>query len=53
ESAGEKINLIAGNPENIKITTPIDLKIAEVLLKIIPNFSSPSIQISGDCRKFP
>ncbi len=53
ESAGEKINLIAGNPENIKITTPIDLKIAEVLLKIIPNFSSPSIQISGNCRKFP
>lgn len=33
ESAGEKINLIEGNPENIKITTPIDLKIAEALLK--------------------
>jgi len=53
ESAGEKINLIKGNPENIKITTPIDLKIAEALLKITPNFSSPSIQISENCQKFP
>jgi 2-C-methyl-D-erythritol 4-phosphate cytidylyltransferase len=33
ESAGEKINLIEGNPENIKITTSIDLRIAEALLK--------------------
>jgi 2-C-methyl-D-erythritol 4-phosphate cytidylyltransferase len=29
---GEKINLIAGNRENIKITTPQDLIIAEALL---------------------
>lgn len=28
---GERITLIDGNPENIKITTPYDMKIAEVL----------------------
>jgi 2-C-methyl-D-erythritol 4-phosphate cytidylyltransferase len=33
EAMGEKINLIAGNCENIKITTPQDLIIAEALLK--------------------
>ncbi len=33
EAMGEKINLIEGNRENIKITTPQDLIIAEVLLK--------------------
>ncbi|MEO6883776.1 MAG: 2-C-methyl-D-erythritol 4-phosphate cytidylyltransferase [Bacteroidia bacterium] len=33
ESVGEKIHLIDGNPENIKITRPKDLLIAEVLLK--------------------
>ncbi len=33
ESLGEKIHLIDGNPENIKITTPRDLKIAEALIK--------------------
>jgi 2-C-methyl-D-erythritol 4-phosphate cytidylyltransferase len=33
EAAGEKINLITGNDENIKITTPRDLIIAEALLK--------------------
>jgi 2-C-methyl-D-erythritol 4-phosphate cytidylyltransferase len=32
ERAGEKINLIAGNPENFKITFPADLKFAEMLL---------------------
>jgi 2-C-methyl-D-erythritol 4-phosphate cytidylyltransferase len=32
EALGEKINLVEGNKENIKITSPIDLKIAEVLL---------------------
>jgi 2-C-methyl-D-erythritol 4-phosphate cytidylyltransferase len=32
ESAGEQINLLEGNQENIKITTPLDLKIAEQLL---------------------
>jgi len=32
ESAGNKINLVAGNRENIKITTPDDLAIAEALL---------------------
>lgn len=33
EANGEKINLIDGNKENIKITTPHDLVIAEVWLK--------------------
>ena len=33
EMTGEKINLIEGNYENIKITTPQDLIIAEALLK--------------------
>ena len=33
EAMGEKINLIEGNPENIKITIPQDLIVAEVLLK--------------------
>ena len=32
EYLGEKINLIEGNSENIKITNPIDLKYAEILL---------------------
>ncbi|MDR2825035.1 MAG: 2-C-methyl-D-erythritol 4-phosphate cytidylyltransferase, partial [Prevotellaceae bacterium] len=32
ESAGHKIHLTEGNPENIKITRSIDLKIAEALL---------------------
>ena len=32
EKLGEKINLVEGNPENIKITNPIDLKIAEALV---------------------
>ena len=31
ELAGYKINLVEGNDENIKITTPMDLKLAEVL----------------------
>ncbi len=33
ESFGEKINLIEGNPENIKITTPQDLIFAEALME--------------------
>lgn len=32
ESAGYKITLTVGNRENIKITTPFDLKVAEVLV---------------------
>lgn len=32
ESYGHKITLVEGNRENIKITTPYDLKIAEVLI---------------------
>lgn len=32
EAAGVKINLVDGNVENIKLTNPIDLKIAEALL---------------------
>lgn len=34
ESAGSTINLVEGNRENIKITTPADLIVAEVLLKM-------------------
>jgi len=33
ESIGYAINLVEGNPENIKITYPKDLKIASSLLK--------------------
>jgi len=33
EALGEQIKLVDGNPENIKITSPKDLLIAEVLLK--------------------
>jgi len=33
EKAGGKINLVEGNAENIKITTPHDLVLAQVLLK--------------------
>lgn len=33
ESIGMKINLVEGNPENIKITTPFDLKLAEIFVK--------------------
>ena len=33
EKTGEKIQLVEGNEENIKITKPFDLKIAEVLLQ--------------------
>jgi len=33
EKMGEKIVLTKGNPENIKITRPIDLIIAEALMK--------------------
>lgn len=32
EALGEKVTLVAGNRENIKITTPFDLRIAEALL---------------------
>ncbi len=32
EANGHKMNLVEGNRENIKITTPIDLKIAEALV---------------------
>ncbi len=31
EAMGFPVNLVAGNPENIKITTPFDMKIADVL----------------------
>ena len=31
ESYGFRINLVEGNPENVKITTPLDLKIADYL----------------------
>jgi len=33
ENLGIKINLVEGNPENIKITRPADLKFAEAFLK--------------------
>ena len=32
EQMGQQIYLVEGNPENIKITAPIDLKIAELFL---------------------
>ena len=35
EAAGYSINLVEGNRENIKITTPLDLKIAESILYIV------------------
>lgn len=35
EAMGEKINLVDGNPENIKITQPSDLQIAALFLKTI------------------
>jgi 2-C-methyl-D-erythritol 4-phosphate cytidylyltransferase len=35
EAIGEKINLIEGNRENIKITTPQDLVIANALMSVI------------------
>jgi len=34
EAMGEKINLIEGNRENIKITTPLDLIIAEAIMSL-------------------
>lgn len=34
ESMGEKINLVEGNRENIKITTPQDLIVAEALMRV-------------------
>ena len=36
ESIGEKIHLVDGNPDNIKITTPRDFVLAEALLKYRP-----------------
>ncbi len=33
EAMGYKINLVEGNPENIKITTPFDFHVAEMLLR--------------------
>lgn len=34
EALGEKVHLVEGNRENIKLTTPFDLKLAEVLCSI-------------------
>jgi 2-C-methyl-D-erythritol 4-phosphate cytidylyltransferase len=36
ESTGERIVLVDGNRENIKITTPEDLLLAETLLPFVP-----------------
>ena len=33
EKTGHTINLVEGNPENLKITTPTDMRIAEALLE--------------------
>jgi 2-C-methyl-D-erythritol 4-phosphate cytidylyltransferase len=33
EASGRPVTLVAGNRENIKITTPFDLLIAEAVLK--------------------
>lgn len=35
EATGEKINLVEGNRENIKITTPYDLVVAEAMMRKI------------------
>ncbi len=32
ESSGSKISLVEGNPENIKVTTPFDIKVAKAIL---------------------
>ena len=40
EASGEKIHLVDGNPDNIKITTPRDFVIAEALLKYRPVVTS-------------
>jgi 2-C-methyl-D-erythritol 4-phosphate cytidylyltransferase len=42
EAMGEHIRLVDGNPENIKITSPKDLLIAEVLLKADAQHLVPS-----------
>ena len=34
EALGEPVHLVEGNRENIKITTPFDLKVAEALCSI-------------------
>jgi 2-C-methyl-D-erythritol 4-phosphate cytidylyltransferase len=31
EALGEQVHLVEGNRENIKLTTPFDLKLAEML----------------------
>lgn len=36
EASGEKIHLVDGNPDNIKITTPRDFIVAEALMKYRP-----------------
>ena len=38
EASGQKIRLVDGNCENIKITTPMDLQYAEIQLKIEKSF---------------
>ena len=49
ESSGEKIHLIDGYSDNIKITTPRDLIIAEALLKNKPVTSLPNkLKLSDD-----
>jgi 2-C-methyl-D-erythritol 4-phosphate cytidylyltransferase len=40
EGSGEKIHLIDGNPDNIKITTPRDFILAEALIKYRPVVTS-------------
>jgi 2-C-methyl-D-erythritol 4-phosphate cytidylyltransferase len=42
EAMGENIRLVDGNPENIKITSPKDLLIAEVLLKAEAQHPTPT-----------
>ena len=34
EAMGEKIHMVEGNPENIKLTCPVDLQIAESLFRL-------------------
>lgn len=44
ENAGFKINLVEGNPENIKVTLPNDLVIAEALVRCQNGFRDYTVQ---------
>ena len=41
EKAGHKVRIVPSSPENFKITTPVDLVMAEALLKLRQDGSRP------------